>query len=159
MKKFETVILTDEDVTTFMANNTAISFNGYETKTKGRIIAYDDNTPIFSTSDIRVMKFECSIDETLWAVDTAEESVYFTDDREAMEYYTDLVYDLKEDTPDRAVFILISKIRLSFCEDIDIENMNDSKLADIFYSHVNDDVEPIAELRCVNREVKEFIYN
>lgn len=159
MKKFETAILTNEDASAFIADNMAISFNGYVTKTKGHIIAYVGSKPIFSTTDIRVMEFECDINETLWVVDTAEECVYFTNVRDAREYYTDLVDDLKEDVPDHSAFIAISKIRLSFCEDVDIENMNASKLADLFYSHVNDDVEPIAELRCVNREVKEFIYN
>lgn len=158
MKKFETVILTSEDAASFVSNNMTISFNGYETKPKGHIIAYAGNTPIRSTQEIRVMVFECDIHETLWAVDTAEESVYFTDFREAREYYTDLVDGLKEDVPDRDGFITISKIRLSFCEDIDIENMNASKLADIFYSHVDDDVELIAEISCVKGKIKEAIY-
>ena len=159
MKKFETAILTNEDASAFIANNMSISFNGYETKPKGCIITYDGDKPIFSTSDRRVMEFECDIHETLWAVDTAEESIYFTDFREAREYYTDLVNELKEDVPDRSVFITISKIRLSFCVNIDVENMNVCKLADIFYSHVDDDVELIAETQCVNRNFKEFVYN
>ena len=159
MKKFETAILTNEDATAFIANNMTISFNGYETKPKGSVITYVDSKPVFSTSDRRVMEFECDINETLWAVDTATESVYFTDFREAREYYNDLVDDLKEEVPYRGSFITISKIRLTFCEDIDIENMNDCKLADIFHSHVDDDVELIAELRCVNRKFKEIVYN
>lgn len=159
MEMFKTAILTNEDISAFMVNNMSISFNGYVTKPKGHIIAYVGSMPIFSTSDVLVMEFECDINETLWVVDTSEESVYFTDAREARKYYTYLVDDLKEDIPDRSTFITISKIRLSFCEDIDVENMSDRKLADVFYSHVDDNVEPIAELRCVNRNIKEFIYN